>query len=366
MRRLLSPRVHAPQGHLDQSRIRGYVFLVLGAAHLVAALATDGRLSYSSAVPALVFGIGVVLLVHPLDHPRVHAAAPFLVLTLVTVAMIAAPPSTAPLGLAYLVLACVFANVVLSERTSALVTAWAIGGVIVWSVLSGRVVLADALIGGSVILVGAGAARHVGSTRREALAQAVHARRDAEQLSLRDPLTNLPNRRAFDSEADLRAIEGRLGGVILVDIDHFKTVNDQYGHPTGDEVLIEVAKRLAGALRRADLPARLGGDEFAVLLEGPLELEGLRRVADAVRGATSAFAAETQAGYVKVTTSVGGALVPLDVPDGRRVRAVRALADRALYEAKKAGRDRAVIEGERNAPSARRGRRRPRQGPRAA
>lgn len=366
MRRFLFARVRAPEADLNQSRLRGYVFVLLGAAHLVAALTTEGRLSYSAAVPALVLSVGAIFLVHPIDHPRLHASAPFVVLTLVVVGMIAAPASAAPLGLAYLVLACVFANVVLPERTSALVTAWAFAGVVVWSAVSGRVLLADTLIGGSIILVGAGAARHVGSARREALAQAVHARRDAEELSLRDPLTDLPNRRAFDAEADLRAIEGRLGGLILVDVDHFKSVNDQYGHPVGDEVLVEVAKRLAGALRRADLPARLGGDEFAVLIEGPLEIEGLRRVADAVRGATSAFAAETQGGYVKITTSVGGALVPLDVPEARRVRAVRALADRALYQAKKAGRDRAIIEGERNAPSARRGRRRPRQGPRAA
>ncbi|MCC6238150.1 MAG: GGDEF domain-containing protein, partial [Dehalococcoidia bacterium] len=299
---------------------------------------------------------------YPERFRAIQPAIPFVTTGIIFITMLTLPPEVAPFGLSYLVLAGVFSHVVLTPRSANLLTGCAIGALVAWSAIEGRPLLADALLGTSVLIVGAAAARHVGSARRDALAQAVHARRDAEELSLRDPLTNLPNRRAFDAEADLRVLEGRLGGVILVDVDHFKTVNDQYGHPAGDEVLAEVARRLAGALRRADLPARLGGDEFAVLIEGPLTLEGLRRVADAVRGATSAFAADTQAGYVKITTSVGGALVPLDVPEGRRVRAVRTLADRALYQAKKAGRDRAIIEGERNAPSARRGRRRPRPG----
>lgn len=367
MRRLWLVRLRPADIDVDLSRLRGYVFIVLASTALAASLAAGGDIGPSSIVPALLVAVGIVLLLRPRSIDGAQGFMPFLTTGVILGSMLTVPPAVAPFGLGYLVLVSVFGQVVLPTHRANLLTGCAIGALILWSTLTARPLLADVLAGSSVLVVGAAAARHVGSARREALAQAVHARRDAEELSLRDPLTNLPNRRAFDAEADLRAIEGRLGGVILVDVDHFKTVNDEFGHPAGDEVLVEVAKRLAGALRRADLPARLGGDEFAVLLEGPLTIEGLRRVADAVRGATSAFAAETQAGYVKITTSVGGALVPLDVPEGRRVRAVRALADRALYEAKKAGRDRAVIDGEQHAPSARRGRRRPRQGgPRAA
>lgn len=366
MRLLSHGRFISPAEGLDLTQLRGYVLLVLGAAHVAAALLVGGDPFTALIVPALVMAGGTALLVHPEGAPRLQPALPFITTTMVIASMLLAPPALAPYGLAYLVLIGTFAHVTLPARLSNAVTATGVLGLCAWSFVSGRPLLADVLSGTSLLLVSAAAARYVADTRRVALDQAQVARRSAEQLSLRDPLTNLPNRRAFDTEADLRAIEGRLGGVLIVDIDHFKAVNDEFGHPAGDEVLVEVARRLAGALRRADLPARLGGDEFAVLIEGPLAIDGLRRVADAVRGATSAFAADTQAGYVKITTSIGGALVPLDVPESRRVRAVRALADRALYQAKQAGRDRAVIDGEQHSPSARRGRRRPRQGPKAA
>lgn len=124
------------------------------------------------------------------------------------------------------------------------------------------------------------------------------ARRDAEALSLLDPITGLANRRAFDAESYLRASAGCLGGTLMIDIDHFKSVNGKHGHNAGDAVLQSVVLHLSGAIRRGELAARLGGDEFAVLLDGPLTTDGLRRVADAVRGATASFAAQTSAGQV--------------------------------------------------------------------
>ncbi|HOM16820.1 MAG TPA: GGDEF domain-containing protein, partial [Thermoguttaceae bacterium] len=85
-----------------------------------------------------------------------------------------------------------------------------------------------------------------------------------------DPLTGLPNRRAFDDELVRRLAEwkrkGALFCLLLVDIDHFKELNDQYGHPAGDQVLRQLAEVLLTVLREMDLAARIGGEEFAVLL----------------------------------------------------------------------------------------------------
>ncbi len=351
------------------ARVRGYAYATLALAQLLAGFLAGGadHPVRTALVPSVVAACGLVLIVRPAVHRHAGAVAPFAACAIVALGMLTAPPAIAPFGLALLTTSTLVGGMIFEPRGAAALAGWAIACLLTWSALSDRPVLADAVIGSATLAMASVIAVFGARLRRKAIDRAQVARRDAEELSLKDPLTGLANRRAFDAEAALRAIESRLGGVLMVDIDHFKRVNDEFGHPAGDEVLAEVARRLAGAVRRADLAARLGGDEFGVLLEGPLTLDGLRRVADAVRGATSAFAAQTQGGHVRVTTSIGGALAPADASQIRQVRAARALADRALYEAKEAGRDRAVIDGESRAPSARRGRRRPRAtGPRAA
>ncbi|GAB3592381.1 GGDEF domain-containing protein [Angustibacter peucedani] len=143
-----------------------------------------------------------------------------------------------------------------------------------------------------------------------------------------DPLTGIANRRAFDAavEALREAADGsRPVAVLLVDLDHFKEINDTLGHDTGDDVLRRVAVALTTNLRDGDLVARLGGDEFAALLPGA-SVEAAHRVAQRMVKAVDAIDDCT------ATASIG-----ISSGDARAVSSSVATADRAMYEAKRAG-----------------------------
>ncbi len=168
---------------------------------------------------------------------------------------------------------------------------------------------------------------------------------DNELLSaqvLTDPLTKLPNRRAFDQEVK-RAICGHDRGthtgrlaVMVLDLDHFKTVNDTFGHQVGDEVLVQVSRRLQSRCRANEFVARMGGEEFAVVLPSTNPDEALR-AADGYRKAVNATPIETSAGRLDVTTSAGVATsdrITDETPEELYQR-----ADRALYDAKHNGRN---------------------------
>jgi diguanylate cyclase (GGDEF)-like protein/PAS domain S-box-containing protein len=175
------------------------------------------------------------------------------------------------------------------------------------------------------------------------------------QMARFDSLTGIANRRLF-GELLGQALERvrrqrQVLGVAYMDIDHFKAINDTWGHGVGDEVLKEVAQRLAACVRVTDTPARLAGDEFVVLLEdvkGPEEAERIgAKIVDAIR---RPFA--TGAGELAVTASVGIALVrgtdgPLPTQDQ-----VLGWADGALYAAKHGGRDRCVVRAAGDMPAA--------------
>jgi diguanylate cyclase (GGDEF)-like protein/PAS domain S-box-containing protein len=166
-------------------------------------------------------------------------------------------------------------------------------------------------------------------------------RASLQQLATHDPLTGLLNRRALD-EALLRELRrarrgGRPCGLIMLDIDHFKRVNDTDGHGVGDLILQLIARQLAGHIRAEDIAYRYGGEEFVVLLpEASLE-ETVRR-AEELRGAIEQLAI-TQTG-----ATVGGVTISLGVaafPDhGESGPVLLAAADAALYAAKRGGRNR--------------------------
>ena len=166
----------------------------------------------------------------------------------------------------------------------------------------------------------------------------------AERDSVRDALTGLPNRRAFE-RAFAREIErarrARRGlGLALVDIDHFKAVNDELGHDLGDAVLREVARRLADALRETDLVARWGGEEFVLLLpevDAGAD-EGLGLAVERVRERVAAFPVELggERPPRAVTVSIGLA----NLARGDQADDLLRRADQALYRAKRGGRNR--------------------------
>ncbi len=157
-------------------------------------------------------------------------------------------------------------------------------------------------------------------------------------LARTDPLTGLANRRAFDDELVRRITEWhrRHAGfcLVMIDVDHFKTLNDRYGHPSGDQVLRGLGELLAGLSRPADLPARLGGEEFAVLLSTASGAQA-GRIAEEILAAVAGRPFPIEEAAIHVTVSLGLSMVqPGDGPLTLLRR-----ADDALYASKHAGRN---------------------------
>jgi len=159
---------------------------------------------------------------------------------------------------------------------------------------------------------------------------------ESSRLANLDALTGLPNRRYFLHRARqlMRAsrLQGRDVAVVMLDIDHFKPVNDSLGHAAGDVVLVEVGRRMRSALREPDLLARFGGEEFVVLIPNVSGVQLCSEIANRVREAVSASAIDTEAGSVRVTLSAGVA-----PGEGNALEELLGLADDALYEAKRTG-----------------------------
>jgi len=170
------------------------------------------------------------------------------------------------------------------------------------------------------------------SERRERL------RRESEQ----DPLTGLGNRRAFEARMQALPPDAPPGALLLLDIDHFKRINDHHGHAAGDVVLVEVARRILACLRRDDLVVRWGGEEFLVHVSAMDSTQALalaRRILERI----AADPVETANGSLQVTASLGLCMdslpsCPVALNWEERLR----LADLALYAAKSRGRGRAV------------------------
>ena len=165
-------------------------------------------------------------------------------------------------------------------------------------------------------------------------------------LSSRDALTGLANRRQFEltitREIDRVARAGEPALVLMADIDHFKRVNDTFGHPAGDQVLKAVAAALQDCVRPMDTVARYGGEEFAIILPNCPATFGLT-VAERIRAKVERRPVNVAPGVdVPVTISIGGAFAPQWVRSSATMWVER--ADRQLYRAKTEGRNRVCLE----------------------
>lgn len=160
-----------------------------------------------------------------------------------------------------------------------------------------------------------------------------------EHAALTDGLTGMQNRRFFDDAlreyiAEFRRI-GKPVGLMILDLDHFKSINDTHGHDVGDEVLRAVAGCLKGMTRYHDVVARLGGEEFAVVTPN-MDIELLRKFAERIRKGVANLTILNGNVRLKVTTSVGLAVWE----DSETAEAFYRRADKQLYEAKRQGRNR--------------------------
>lgn len=178
---------------------------------------------------------------------------------------------------------------------------------------------------------------------REHIAQLEALNAQVRELSLRDALTGLYNRRYFTEKLNEHFVQlarGRASlGLILLDIDHFKKVNDTLGHAAGDAVLVGVAKLLREQVRDSDIVARHGGEEFAILLPQH-DLGRTLKIAERIRAAVERQVWTVLEGTSKVTLSIGVAMSAscLDADDLLRQ------ADAQLYEAKRQGRNRVCVD----------------------
>ena len=161
------------------------------------------------------------------------------------------------------------------------------------------------------------------------------------ELTVTDELTGLFNRRKFNLELEAFFTRhqrvGEIFGLLILDIDHFKKVNDTFGHQTGDMVLRRLSKTLKENLRSIDLAFRYGGEEFAVLLPG-VNLDELKFVADRLRQAVKKIKDWVMNTELKITISVGGVLAD----EADTVTRLIELADQRLYQAKNTGRNKVI------------------------
>lgn len=184
---------------------------------------------------------------------------------------------------------------------------------------------------------------HASATQREVRLELARLTNQWVQLAHKDPLTGLTNRRGLDAwwpEAFERASQGATLALLLIDIDHFKSINDRFGHAVGDRVLSAVAQRLEANCRASDLAVRYGGEEFLLAMRDA-DLAAATDAARRLRQSVASHPWRDVADGLAVTISVGVAEAA-EAPDWE---ALVALADRRLYAAKVGGRDRVVADG---------------------
>lgn len=158
--------------------------------------------------------------------------------------------------------------------------------------------------------------------------------------AMRDQMTGLLNRESFLERLEVLRLLPEGGTLLIIDADHFKRINDRFGHPTGDDALIRITTAIKTSVRKEDVIGRIGGEEFGAFLVGADIKEAMRvaqRIRCSVEGVEFFVSGDTR---IPLTVSVGGAISRGEVGLSQLMRK----ADGCLYEAKRAGRNRVIIE----------------------
>ena len=177
-----------------------------------------------------------------------------------------------------------------------------------------------------------------------------HMELELRRLATTDPLTGIPNRRHFMQQLELelarvQRLTGQCAVVLMLDLDHFKRVNDRYGHATGDALLKHFVSLMLQEIRQIDSAGRVGGEEFAIILPGA-DLAAARLFADRLRVTVARTSLVQDGNTIPITVSIGiAALTGTDANETLR------RADEALYRAKKAGRNRVEVAGDETVPA---------------
>ncbi len=171
-------------------------------------------------------------------------------------------------------------------------------------------------------------------------AQLAAAHRRLSEKASRDEMTGLLNRESFFSALDRSRRRSDRGALLIIDADHFKAINDNYGHLTGDEALLLISAAIKSGIRAGDVLGRIGGEEFGAFLVGASEQEA-RSVAERVRREVERVCfCPVEGATVPLTVSIGGMLCNAEATVSELMR----VADRRLYEAKNRGRNLAIFD----------------------
>jgi len=178
---------------------------------------------------------------------------------------------------------------------------------------------------------------HTELTRAHAELAAAHRR--LEERASRDHMTGMLNRESFFASLDRSRRKSDRGALLIIDADHFKKINDSYGHLTGDKALLEIAAAISRAVRAGDVLGRIGGEEFGAFLSGASDQEAVR-IAERIRREVELIRFHPEDEHtVHLTVSIGGTPCSEDANVSELMRA----ADKHLYEAKSRGRNLAIF-----------------------
>jgi diguanylate cyclase (GGDEF)-like protein len=332
-----------PRDHAVAARTVSTLCMVAAGVTIVFALSAPGgtagplviALTLVVAVGAM-FG-GWMMRFLPADHELGWAAVPFLGIAAIAALDVLTSDGSVPAQVFFFFPALYGASQ-LRRHGAATVSAFAVIGVAVvtFSTASIGSAVLDLVYVGAALLTTAGLLIRAGERQDDLVAQLQH------QATI-DALTGLATRRVLDqaAQAALAGVSRADGtALIVLDVDNFKSINDEHGHPGGDLALVGLADVLIAGCRKGDVVSRLGGDEIALLLPGCSYQDLLKR-ADQILWAVRAHAFPVGDGpAISLSVSAGLAHAPTHAKD---LRSLYAAADAAMYEAKRAGRDRVGI-----------------------